>query len=232
MSAVLGAVTIGQSPRTDVIPELAALLPGVVFREAGALDGESPEALRRLAARPAGPLLVTRLRDGAEIQVGEADVVPRLQRAIDRLQDEAEAILLLCTGPFPALASRVPLLYPDRVLGHFVSAVFDGPVLAVLTPAEAQIPWQEKRWRERVGAPVAIVVAAASPYTADWRRAFEPALGTVRARQPSLVVMDCLGYDGAMRELVRARTGAPVALARTVLARAAAELLALPGGAG
>lgn len=225
MSPVLGAVTIGQSPRPDVIPELAALLPGVAFREAGALDEEPAETLARLAARPAGHLLVTRLRDGREIRLGEDDLLPRVQRAVDRLQGGAEAILLLCTGPFPDLASGVPLLYPGRVLTHFVAGVFAGPTLAVLVPAAEQVPWQETRWRDAVGSGVGIAVEAVSPYAPAWPHAFEPALDRLAAARPALVVMDCLGYDLAMRARAAARLRAPVALARSVLARAAAELL-------
>jgi protein AroM len=226
MSPTLGAVTIGQSPRVDVIRELVPLLPGVAFREAGALDDEGPVELRRLAAEPAGPLLVTRLRDGREIRVGEDDVVPRVQRAIDRLQGGVEAILLLCTGTFPRLESAVPLLYPERVLRHFVAGVLDRGGLAVLTPGAAQVEWQARRWR--AACPDAeVMVAAASPYEPDWRPGLDAAADRLAAAGPALVVMDCLGYDGAMRERVHARTGAPVALARSVLARAAAELLGL-----
>jgi protein AroM len=226
MRPTLGAVTIGQSPRVDVIPELLALLPGVTFREAGALDGAPPDTLRRLAAEPVGPILVTRLSDGREIRVGEDDIVPRVQRAVDRLQGETDAILLLCTGPFPPLASAVPLLHPDRLLAHFVAAVLDRGRLAVLTPGAAQVDWQARRWRAACpGADV--VVASASPYGADWHPALDGALEAVLAARPALVVMDCLGYDRAMREHVRARAGVPVVLARSVLARAAAELLGL-----
>lgn len=168
---------------------------------------------------------MTRLRDGREIRIGEDDIVPGVQRAVDRLQGEVSAILLLCTGSFPPLRSAVPLLYPERVLTHFVAGVLDGPTLAVLTPAEAQIPWQVARWRFALPADTDVVVASASPYGADWRRGLEPALERLEVRKPALVVLDCLGYDGAMRDLALARTGAPVAVARSVLARAAAELL-------
>jgi protein AroM len=225
MGPTLGAVTIGQSPRPDVIPELQGLLPGVRFREAGALDGEPPAVLRRLADRPAGPILATRLGDGREIRVGEDDIAPRVQRAVDRLQGDVDAILLLCTGPFPRLASTVPLLYPDRILTHFVAGVFDRGVLAVLTPAPAQLGWQASRWR--AACPVGeVLVAAASPYAPDWRPGLDGAVDRLAAR-PALVVLDCLGYNGAMRARVRARTGAPAVLARSVLARAAAELVGL-----
>lgn len=226
MSATLGAVTIGQSPRIDVVPELASLLPGVAFHEAGALDDEPPEALLCLAADPRGPILVTRLRDGREIRVGEEDIVPRVQRAIARIEDRVDAILLLCTGSFPRLAARVPLLYPERLLAHFVAGVFDGGALAVLTPGAAQVDWQLRRWRAACpGAGVA--VAAASPYEADWRPGLDTALDALARARPALVVMDCLGYDRAMRAQARERAGVPVVLARSVLARAAAELLGL-----
>lgn len=228
-AARLGAVTIGQSPRVDIIPELAALLPGATFREAGALDDETQVSLDRLAARPAGPILVTRLRDGREIRVGEEDILPLVQRAVDRLQGAADAILLLCTGAFPPLRSAAPLLYPERVLTHFVLGVHDTGPVAVLTPAEAQVSWQAARWRALLP-DTEVTVDPASPYGRDWRSGLEAALGRVAARKPGLVVLDCLGYDLAMAALARARTGRPVALARSVLARAAAELLGLPAG--
>ena len=39
---VVGLVTIGQSPRPDIVPDMAAIIgPGVDIREAGALDGLS-----------------------------------------------------------------------------------------------------------------------------------------------------------------------------------------------
>jgi protein AroM len=169
---------------------------------------------------------VTRLRDGSEIRVGEADILAGVQRGVDALQERADVILLLCTGPFPRLRSRKPLLVPDRILLHFVRGVVDHPRVGVLTPAEAQVPWQEARWRASLPETVEeIAVVSASPYGVAWREAFRDPLARLAVHGPGLVVMDCLGYDRAMRAAVRATLGVPVVLARTVLARAAAELL-------
>ena len=45
----IGLVTIGQAPRTDVVPEMRALLgPVVEVLEAGALDGMTPEEIAML----------------------------------------------------------------------------------------------------------------------------------------------------------------------------------------
>ena len=40
-----------------------------------------------------------------------------------------------------------------------------------------------------------------------------------------IIVMDCIGYTGEMRKLVREITGKPVVLARGIVARTVAELL-------
>ncbi|NCB17973.1 MAG: hypothetical protein EOM65_17595 [Synergistales bacterium] len=46
MRKIIGTVTIGQSPRTDVIPDIASILgPDVEIREAGALDGLSRDEI-------------------------------------------------------------------------------------------------------------------------------------------------------------------------------------------
>jgi len=65
MSHRLGAVTIGQAPRVDIVPELQVFLGAdVEIVEAGALDGLSSEAVARLSPEPADQVLVTRMRDG------------------------------------------------------------------------------------------------------------------------------------------------------------------------
>ena len=47
---VVGLVTIGQSPRPDVVPDMAEITgPGVEIREAGALDGLGRAAIDALA---------------------------------------------------------------------------------------------------------------------------------------------------------------------------------------
>jgi len=60
----IAAITIGQSPRDDVIAELVSLVPGVRWVQAGALDGLDIEQIRALEPDPGDRPLVTRLRDG------------------------------------------------------------------------------------------------------------------------------------------------------------------------
>ena len=64
MTAQIGLVTIGQSPRVDLTPDLARLLPGVRFVERGALDGLSQMECTGLAPEAGEEALVTRLSGG------------------------------------------------------------------------------------------------------------------------------------------------------------------------
>ncbi|MDN5940637.1 MAG: AroM family protein [Nitrospira sp.] len=58
----IGAVTIGQSPRDDIIPEIREILgPEVEIVERGALDGLSLKEVNDFYPGPPGPILVTRM---------------------------------------------------------------------------------------------------------------------------------------------------------------------------
>lgn len=227
----LGAVTIGQSPRVDITPELAPLLPGVELLERGALDDLDEAALEALQRAPHGAALATRLRDGREIVVGEHDVLPRVREALRELAArDVSAILLLCTGSFPTLGCSVPVLLPDRVLQGVVRATFPGGTLGIVTPNEAQEAFQRSRWtrllEDEAGAG-GVRVEAASPYRPDPEQALRRAAQRLRRAGVSMVALDCLGYTERMRHLVRDELGVPVLLARSVLGRVAAEFSGL-----
>jgi protein AroM len=217
----VAAVTIGQSPRPDIVDEVAPLLPPRVrLAQVGALDGLQPEEVAALRPGPGDHTLVSRLRSGEEVLVGKARILPRVQACVDAVQDTADLIVILCTGPFPPLRSRRPVVYPERLLVHLVRAVGCGAHIGVLTPAAAQIPHQLERW----GAVAAAVTARAySPYAG--RDRVEDACAAFVAAGVDLVVLDCLGYTLALKETVRRLVGRPTLLARTLLARAVAELV-------
>lgn len=112
------------------------------------------------------------------------------------------------------------MLYPGHILAALVRGL-DVRRIAVLTPAAEQCDDQRARWRHV--APE-VVVEAATPYGAQ--PALEHAAAAVAAAGVELVVMDCLGYTQDMKRAVARATMRPVLLARSCLARVAAELLA------
>ena len=127
MKHVVGTVTIGQTPRTDVIPELSAILGDVTVREAGALDGLSRAEIAGLAPQCGDYVLVTRLVDGSSVQVAERRITPRVAAKIKEHFDAGvPLVLLLCTGEFPEFPEGGLLVRPQRVLFHVVRAVAEG----------------------------------------------------------------------------------------------------------
>ncbi len=218
MTKTIAAVTIGQSPRDDIVPEMRALVPDAAWVEAGALDGLDEAGVARLGPVPGEFPLVTRTRAGTAV-VGERAILPRLQAAVRRVEAAADLVLVLCTDPL-AIESRRPLLLPYGLLTSAVSALRTDRAIVVLTPHEQQVAAQERRWAER-GARASIVFA--SPYAAT---DFADVGRRARALDASLVVLDCLGYTAAMRHAVAEASGLPTMLARSLLARVAAELVA------
>ena len=82
----IGLVTIGQSPRTDVVPKMAVVMgPGVVVREAGALDGLSRADIEALAPSAGQEILVTRLADGSPVLLGKEKIVGLVEERIAAL---------------------------------------------------------------------------------------------------------------------------------------------------
>ena len=219
----VGLVTIGQSPRTDVVPDIAARLPaGTPVLERGALDGADRGELARLAPEPGEEVLVSRLRDGTEVALAEARLLPLVQAAVDHVTGRGAALVaVLCTGPLPRLRCRTPLLLPGAMVRNLVAAV------AAASPASGWwCPNPTRPGRPTPSGPrwpCLVLVLAASPYGPP--AGLRQAAGTLAAFRPDLVVLDCLGFDAPMKQTVTQAVGVPVILPRTVLAGALAALL-------
>jgi protein AroM len=221
-TAVVGLVTIGQSPRSDVVPDMAALLgPSVAIREAGALDGLARADIDALAPSGDDEILVTRLRDGASVFLGKPRIVRLVEARIAALErDGATLTALLCTGAFPRLRATRPLIQPQPLLLGLLRAMSWPGRLGVLTPSLRHVPQTEARWR-RDGFDA--VVAPLSPYEEEDAAALQRAAAAMRDGGAGVIVMDCMGFRRKTREELRALTGVPVFLANLLLARVIAE---------
>jgi protein AroM len=221
-TAVVGLVTIGQSPRSDVVPDMAAILgPGVEVRESGALDGLARADIEALAASGDDEILVTRLRDGASVFVGKPKIVRLVEARIAELErDGATLTALLCTGAFPRLRATRPLIQPQPLLLGLLRGMSWPGRLGVLTPSLRHVPQTEARWR-RDGFDA--VVAPLSPYEEEDATALRRAATAMRDGEAGVIVMDCMGFRRKTREELRALTGVPVFLANLLLARVIAE---------
>ncbi|MEA3356780.1 MAG: AroM family protein [Candidatus Bipolaricaulota bacterium] len=217
----IGTVTIGQTPRVDVVPEIEGLISGKVeIVEKGALDGLTPEQIKGFKPKKDSDTLVTRLRDGTEVTIGESYIIPRIQKIVSELENEdIDIITLLCSGEFPIIQSKKPLLMPHRLFAGVLSSIRIGGKLGVLVPSQRQVSGTIDTFNNRGFRTVAL---STSPYAsaggiAEAARGFKGQVG--------LVFMNCFGYSLEMKRTLRALVGIPVILARSLLARALNELI-------
>lgn len=216
---VIGVVTIGQTPRPDLVATFAAAAPAAEIRVSGALDGVPPEALEEMTAPGPYPLLV-RLAGGGTAEVPRDRLVPRVAAAAGTLAaDGAQLIVVACAGAFPTIACPVPVLVPGRVVPAVVRTWASRGRIGVVTPNAAQVPFAEAKWRDD-GFDVEVV--SASPVQ---HHEMAAAARRLVDADVSLVVLDCMGHDDAYRDAFERLCGRPVLAVQSLVAHLAAALL-------
>ncbi|WP_144875169.1 AroM family protein [Microbacterium sp. 1.5R] len=221
MTDLLALVTIGQSPRVDVLPDLLPALAGQRYAEYGALDEATAAELAAIAPRDGEVPLVSRMRDGSRVSMVHGRALPFIAAAVERAAaDGAGAALLMCTGHFEPFETSIPVYAAEPLAQEAIAATVTG--FGVLNPVPEQVEESRGRWEARVGGRVP--VAAADPYTAS-DRMLAAAARELAAAGATSIVLDCFGYSAAMAAVVHAATGLPVHLTRTIAARAALAAL-------
>jgi protein AroM len=212
-------VTIGQAPRTDMMPEmLDEIGPGIAGHEFGILDGLSADEVARLRPRGAGYRLVSRMADGSEVEIDKPWAIEAVQRKLDAVDREGfDLVVLLCTGSFPNFHTRTLMVEAGRVIDNMVDAIGEEHrTVGVLLPNESQVA----SWQRSEPGKARAVAAHASPYT---DRRFAAAV--LELDEAEFIVMHCMGYDRAMRDEVAALSGKPVLLSRAMVASAVTQLI-------
>jgi protein AroM len=208
-------VTIGQSPRTDVLPEiLAEVRTPISPTERGVLDDLTLPEIRALAPGANDERLVSRLRDGTEVLLAKPAIESRLRSEFAALDTQGfDLIVLLCTGHFEKFHLKTPFLEPQHAVDHFVQGLTYGVrQLGVLLPNVKQID-------EFHGIPGAeTAFAYASPYTSASETELAAAAKSLAGT--GAIVMHCMGYTEQMRRQVMATARRPVHLSRRIVAHA------------
>lgn len=228
-------VTIGQSPRDDI---LAEMLPcwregAIEVEQFGALDGLGHAEIERLAPLEA-PRLVSRLADGREVALNAAAVKGRTVALVQTLVERGrhDIIVLLCTGAFEGLPlgprprprPRPLVVESQRVMDHAVAA---------LAPPSSRVgvlvPHAEQAASFAWALPNETVARHASPYgngngNGNSNR-LEVAAQELARADVDLIALHCMGYGEADRARVAQSTGKPVLLARRLVGSAVAQIL-------
>lgn len=216
--------TIGESPRSDVVPEMQARLGAhVQVQEFGALDALDSAARAALAPREGHHRFATRLRSGGGIELDAERTEARLAEVMQAADGAGFDVLVpLCTGTaMPRLSTLV--VEPQQVVDLQIAALATHcKRLGVIVPLAQQT--ETLHLVQPVACPVAM--SHASPYEQDAAKA---AAAFARAGQAlancDLIVMHCMGYTEAMRRQVAQASGRPVLLSNRFVADALAHLL-------
>lgn len=217
----VGVLTIGQSPRTDVTPSIEAILEnGVSIVESGGLDSLTNETVHSVEPDKFDTTYISRMRDGKSVKIGKSKLLPLLQAELSALEETVDIVLMLCTGDFPTLQTKKPIVYPDKVLNHIVSALLPSGSLGLIIPLEEQRETLISKWQQEE---LKIVTEVASPYEES------DIAGAARALQMQgvdLIVLDCMGYNEQHKSEAVKGSGLPVLLPRTLVSRVIAEYIA------
>lgn len=223
----IGIITIGQSPRSDVIPDFLTtlgFLPSI--EQLGLLDGLSCAEISSLSPRSSDEkTLVTRLQNGTEVKISEKYIVERLPKAISMIEARGvDLIVLFCTGELPPVHSNIPILYPSAIIYAVVSSILlscsKKPRLCIIAPAGEQFPMLTRKWE---GTGCFLLFEALSPYTSKDSEILSCAR-KVAQLHCDMIVLDCIGFTAKIKQVFLKTTGKPVILPRSLVARVAAEI--------
>lgn len=218
----MGVVVIGQSPRPAIEAEIAAVLsPGTTIELRGALDGMSRGEIDRIPPVDGADALFTLLPNGDNVRISKKAVEGRANAQLAKFrQDGIDVAMLACTGKFPNLAPEGLVILPSAVLHKMVEAVLPRGRLGVFSPLAEQTALIAGKWQRDH---VEVVGVTLQPGSDD--AAVDAAARAMAAKQPDLVVLDCMSYTSANKARVRRHYSGPVILSIAAAARVVEELL-------
>ncbi|RYM04979.1 AroM family protein [Sporolactobacillus sp. THM7-7] len=222
----LGVLTIGQAPRQDVAPILEKHMQmDVALLQMGALDGLTKEYIdKNLSPNEIddGYILTSRLASGESVRMLRQKLQPLLQKRINDMEERGiKQILLLCTGVFPELSTtKAHLIEPDLVIPPAVKLMIGQKRLGVIVPLKEQMESMDDKFN-RVG--LDPVFAHASPYE-DGSEPFRKAASQLKDKV-EYILLDCMGYNEEIRDLVKKYSGIPTILSNALMAKIVSEFV-------
>ena len=210
----VGLLTIGQSPREDVVPEMDPFfLPQIQILEKGLLDDLNPEEIRRLKPKTGEIPLVTRLRKGSSVQLSAKEINSLLPEAINSMKTKmkVKAVGVLCTHNFQKTEFPPSVIFPFNSLKFLITRIINVECLGVVVPLEGQIDAAKKKWKKDK-----VIVEVKSPYARG--KSWEEIAQNFSRKKAEIVILDCIGYKIKDKRAIQKLLSVPVLLPKVVLA--------------
>lgn len=217
----IGMLTIGQSPRDDIIPGLIEIL-GEEYDviEAGALDDHTLEDIKKIDLNPEHYILVSRMRDGTEIKITKKYILPLMQGKLEKIEAKGVRItVIMCTGKFPPFKSKGLIVTPSEILKGTIKGSLKAGKIGVVYPTEEQMNYAKKDFG-RDG--IEIFADSVSPYEP---KEVEGLLERLKAKDLDLIFLNCFGFPSELKEAVVQATGKPTIQSNSLVARVLKELV-------
>lgn len=205
-------ITLGQSPREDLLSDLTSGLGAqVTFSEIGLLDGLSGSEIGTLLTEPDHATVVARLANGSWVNLSRRKIS---QIVNDRLATIAECdfdlVVLMSTGIFREFESTCPTVNAQRAVdAAVISLAAEGDTVGIVFPLERQIDEVEMPSLSLFDTRFAY---AAHQNVEQFRKAAES------LKDCAYIVLNSVGYGESDRQLIAQLTGKPVILPRRIVA--------------
>ena len=203
MSTPVALYTLGQTPRPDLVPQMAAALNAPDIKVFGVLD-DVPESDIREPLTGNYPLK-TRLSDGREIRSDCEFLQPRLQRLIEAHDYDVVMHIVLSVAPFRNLHAEGILIRPFEH-GCRTLAARRIHEVCVLVPYSEQVFHAHQKW-EAAGFSVNILSVEEKPSGISIE---EWVSRCVTAHNADGVVVDFVGYSRLLTTRLEFALGIPV----------------------
>lgn len=213
----LCALSIGQSPRQDLVKDILSLRPEIEIVHVGALDGFS---FRDIPPSRGNYPIITRLNSGELVSIERDELSILLQKNLNDLgTSDVDAILVLCTGDFPDLVSVKPLIIPYKVFTGVIQGMGLKGRVGIICPLEEQKRAAEGKWCQVGFSPL---ITIASPFV---QNDIQKAGCALQNEALDLVILDCYGHGENAREELSRWVMCPVLSIRTTVVSILAEFL-------
>ncbi|MFP3919084.1 AroM family protein [Lysinibacillus telephonicus] len=197
---MIGLITLGTSPRLDLLSYFEEHCRGDKFILVGALDGLSNDSIKNLTVHEGKYPLSVRI--GTQSEVIDIEVLkPFIEKQINHLHElGCKRAVLLCSGEFDFFfKSQIPIIRPSFLLEGTVKANQNNKNILVVSPIKEQIAANEKKWRSYGFNPIVIAI----PPTDFSCKQIKNALPNDYVSQ---IVLDCISYTREHRLLVEKQT--------------------------
>lgn len=207
-------VTIGQSPRADLVGALSAELAECAnVAEIGLLDGAASAEIASLRAGPGQTAVSARMCDGTWLSLSWREITNLASTKIASLKKGGcDLVVFMATGIYPDAESPCPMVNAQSAVDSAIKSLAErGDRVGLVYPLEQQIHDFEI---PSLGKFETLSSHAEHGHANQLRTAARDLAGC------AFVVLNSVGYSEDDRDIVAQITGKPVILTRRVIANA------------